>query len=85
VNGCGDIKGKEKDSSTELKEQVYEIEGQHKSLTNKTLSHHAEQEHREKLEKNLQEAQNVMLDQHELGFNKDLHQTVYFYKIPLDN
>jgi len=37
-----------------------------------------------KLEKDLLDAENFVVDQHKLSFSKALQQAKYFYKIPLD-
>jgi len=49
-----------------------------------TLSNYQSEEKVEKLLKDLEVAEDNVLDQHELGFRKALEQETFFYNIPLD-
>ncbi|KAK7382244.1 hypothetical protein VNO80_01034 [Phaseolus coccineus] len=62
-----------------------EMESIHRELSSMTISHHSEQTHREKAEKEVEEAQQYVLEQHKLSFTKSLQQAEYFYKIRIND
>jgi len=61
-----------------------EIRGLKEGLSNMALTNYRFEENIEKLLKDLEIAENNVIDQHELSFQKALDQAAYFYKIPLD-
>ena len=71
-----------------FQDEIQKLKG---GLTDLSVAKHADVEminqleHKiNKLEKDLAEAENFVVDQHRLGFSKALQQAKYFYKIPLD-
>jgi len=53
-------------------------------LNDLSASKHADGKKINQLEKDLEEAQSFVIEQHQLGFSKSLQQAEYFYKIPLN-
>ncbi|KAK7382366.1 hypothetical protein VNO80_01217 [Phaseolus coccineus] len=61
-----------------------EIRGLTESLSDMALTHHRSEERVEKLLKELEVAEDSVLEEHEAGFKKALRQAAFFYNTPLD-
>jgi len=61
-----------------------EVKGLKESLSDMTLTNHRAEERIEKLLKELEVAEDSVIEEHENGFKKALQQAVFFYQVPLD-
>ena len=84
---CGPMKEsletKIEDLTNEHGRLMSEMENICQELTRMTISYNSNQGRREKDEKEVEVAQQYVLEQHKLGFTKALQQAEYFYKIPI--
>lgn len=64
-----------------LEVEIQKLKG---GLTDLCVAKQADAEKINQLKKDLDEAQNFVVEKHKLGFSKALQQDRYFYKIPLD-
>jgi len=61
-----------------------EIKGLKESLSDMALTNHRAEERVEKLLKELEVAEDSVMEEHEADFKKALQQAAFFYNIPLD-
>ena len=61
-----------------------EVKGLKESLSDMALTNHRAEEKIKKLLKELEVAEDSVMEEHELGFKKALRQATFFYNVPLD-